>query len=321
MLDMPTLRRRVDEVLRTDEDLTAFCLDYYPEVQRRFTGQMEVNLLLTLAPERDELAQQLARYSNAICSQSGPLQEPTTDSAAPPSWRDPFAVLKAAIAALPVLKYALGVVGLAAVITIVTRGFGLDAGTATIGALIVLGLMTVLIVLAVAARQSRRLVLPALVLTWTVMGLLLSSSTLLIASFFFSWPKASSCLFKVEGCEPARGLSRALVADPPVAVGTPAAPPATSSVAIREWRIAGIVRDARHTPLAGITVSLPQLAATAQTDAHGVFRLAVSTERSGLVLLRAEKAPTAPGGKRLYRPQEVHVYLGSTELDIVLERN
>ena len=225
MIDGPALRRRLDEVLRTDADLDAFCLDSFAEVHRRFSGQMErtakINLLLQLVPERDEVLNRLERYAAALSSgvvgvpDAGKAGEPrpaeagsaeaarsTPQTAAALNWRDPFAILKAAITAVPVMKYALAVAGLAAAVAIATRGFGLDPATATVGALIVIGLMAVLIVLAVAARQSMRLVLPAMALTWAVLVLLVSSSVLLLGSFFFSWPKSTPCLFQPAQCAP-----------------------------------------------------------------------------------------------------------------------
>lgn len=119
------------------------------------------------------------------------------------NWRNPGSVLSAAVAAVPVMKYALGVAGLAAVVAIVTRGFGLDAVTATVGTLIVLALMAMLIVLAVAARQSQRLVMPAMVLTWSVLFLMLCSSSLLLLSLFFHIPRPLRCLVHDELCAPA----------------------------------------------------------------------------------------------------------------------
>lgn len=116
------------------------------------------------------------------------------------NWRSPGSVLSAAFAAVPVMRYALGVTGLAAGVALVTRGFGLDAVTATVGPLIVMGLMAVLIVLAVAARQSRRLVLPAMVLTWAVLLLTLCSSAVLLLSLFFQIPRPLRCLVHDELC-------------------------------------------------------------------------------------------------------------------------
>ncbi len=68
-LDRNQVRRRLDDVLRTDSDLNAFCLDYFPEVHRRFTIGMErtekVNLLLQLASEPDEILDNLGSDSAA----------------------------------------------------------------------------------------------------------------------------------------------------------------------------------------------------------------------------------------------------------------
>lgn len=118
-----------------------------------------------------------------------------------PNWRNPISVLSAAIAAVPVMKYALGVAGLAGVVAIATRGFGLDPPTATLGALIVMALMTVLIVLAVAARQSKHLMRQAVVLTWFFLILTLGSSALLLLSLFFQWPRPLRCLIHEEQCK------------------------------------------------------------------------------------------------------------------------
>lgn len=87
------------------------------------------------------------------------------------------------------------------------------------------------------------------------------------------------------------------------------------------WKVEGLVRDRRHKPVPGVTVSMPALATTTLTDEQGYFRLAVQTEREGLVLLRAQPRAATPGGPSRYRPHEIHVSLGSTGLDLVLEDN
>lgn len=60
------VRQQLDEVLRTDADLEAFCLDHFPDVHRRFSGRMErtdkVNLLLSLV-ERDDLVAKLREHT------------------------------------------------------------------------------------------------------------------------------------------------------------------------------------------------------------------------------------------------------------------
>lgn len=46
------VRQRLNQVLRLDSQLTAFCLDFFPEVARQFSSGMNrdqmVNLLITL---------------------------------------------------------------------------------------------------------------------------------------------------------------------------------------------------------------------------------------------------------------------------------
>lgn len=116
-------------------------------------------------------------------------------------WKNPGAVLSAAIEAVPVVKYALGVAGVAAVVAIVTKGFGLDAGTAVVGTLVVFAFMIVLLILAASARLQHHLRAPAVVLTWWVLCMVVAGSLLLFTSFFFDMPKNTRCLFYGE-CPP-----------------------------------------------------------------------------------------------------------------------
>ena len=61
------VRRQLDEVLRTDADLDAFCLDHFPAVHRRFGAGMErtakVTLLLQLVPGLDLIAARLREHA------------------------------------------------------------------------------------------------------------------------------------------------------------------------------------------------------------------------------------------------------------------
>lgn len=85
------------------------------------------------------------------------------------------------------------------------------------------------------------------------------------------------------------------------------------------WKVEGIVRDRRQKPLSGVTVSLPELDATTETSEQGHFRFVVPADHDDLVLLRIEKRKLILGDKGLPRPAEVHVSLGSTKLDVILE--
>lgn len=320
MLDTRSVRRRLDEALRTDADLDAYCLDFFPEVHSRFSSQMDrqqkLNLLLQLVPDGELLLRRLERQSDGARPRTSGR---ASGSMLRPRERSPLAVLQAAIAAVPVMKYALGVAGLAAVVAIATRGFGLDASTAVVGALIVVGLMTALIVLAVAARQSERLLGHAVVFSWTVLVLMLGSAALLLSSFFFSWPKSPPCLFKPAHCEPARAPDERTPMEPMAGPAGQSAASMKQPEGATSWKVAGLVRDARGEPLDGVTVALPLLKATTVTDAHGAFSLVIAAEHSDVVLLRAEKRPTMPDGAHHYRPREIHVHLGSTALDLTLE--
>ena len=77
MNDRIQLRRRLELALRTDADLNAFCLDFFPDVSRRFADGMEqrakVNLLLKLA-DLAEVSASLEQYTASEI----PTQEPTS---------------------------------------------------------------------------------------------------------------------------------------------------------------------------------------------------------------------------------------------------
>ena len=102
----------------------------------------------------------------------------------------PYRLLKDAVKAIPELKYALGVAGIAAVVAIVA-GFGIDFRIAVFGTLIIIGLMFVLLIFSrfAARTNSSRLLLQALILTWAFTILTIVALTLLLTSFFFSWPQ------------------------------------------------------------------------------------------------------------------------------------
>lgn len=65
MLDTRSVRLRLDESLRTDADLDAYCLDFFPQVYGRFSSQMDrqqkLNLLLHLVPDIALLIRRLDR--------------------------------------------------------------------------------------------------------------------------------------------------------------------------------------------------------------------------------------------------------------------
>ena len=113
----------------------------------------------------------------------------------------PFRILKEAIKAVPAVKYALRIAGVASVIAIVA-GFKVDYRIAVFGTIIMIALMLLLLIFSNAAspKNKRSLRLPSLALTWSFLLLIIFSATLLATSFFFSWPQELAFYFppKVE---------------------------------------------------------------------------------------------------------------------------
>jgi hypothetical protein len=101
---------------------------------------------------------------------------------------DPFKLLKDAITAVPAVRYALGVAGIAAVVAIVL-GLRLSPQVAVFGTLIVLGLMFVLVVFSrYQSQQDTKTLGPATVLVWFYAFTVMGSTVLFITSYFWSWP-------------------------------------------------------------------------------------------------------------------------------------
>jgi hypothetical protein len=101
---------------------------------------------------------------------------------------DPFRLLKDAIAAVPAVKYALGVAGIAAVVAIIL-GLRLNPQVAVFGTLIVLGLMFVLVVFSrYQSQQGTKSVGPAEVLVWFYTLAVMAGTILFMTSYFWHWP-------------------------------------------------------------------------------------------------------------------------------------
>jgi hypothetical protein len=101
---------------------------------------------------------------------------------------DPFKLLKTAIEAVPAVKYALGVAGIAAVVAIIL-GFHLNSQVAVFGTLIVIGLMFVLVVFSnLSQRPDNNLHGPATVLVWFYTVTVMASTVLFITSYFWGLP-------------------------------------------------------------------------------------------------------------------------------------
>lgn len=55
-----SLRRVIDAILLTDAELEAFCVDYFPEIQKRFSDSMERRIKVTLLLEQENRARVVA---------------------------------------------------------------------------------------------------------------------------------------------------------------------------------------------------------------------------------------------------------------------
>jgi hypothetical protein len=101
---------------------------------------------------------------------------------------NPFTLLKNAVKAVPAIKYALGVAGVASVVAIVL-GLKLKPEIAVFGSLTVIGLMFVLVVFAGFAReQTNAIMWPAKVLVWFYTIAVIVTTTLFITSYFWQSP-------------------------------------------------------------------------------------------------------------------------------------
>jgi hypothetical protein len=102
----------------------------------------------------------------------------------------PIQLLKDAIRAVPAVRYALGVAGVASVIAIIA-GFQIDYKVAVFGTIIIFGLMFILLIFSGFASSASSNVKPlALTLAWGFVVLTISASLFLLSSYFFQWPRS-----------------------------------------------------------------------------------------------------------------------------------
>jgi hypothetical protein len=106
----------------------------------------------------------------------------------PPKVPGPFDLLNEAIRKVPATKYALAVGGIIAVIAIVAS-FKINLWVATLGAVVMLVLMTVFVIFASLADQKKTLFAkPVLVFTWFSLLLIMLTALVVFSSAFWKWP-------------------------------------------------------------------------------------------------------------------------------------
>jgi len=112
-------------------------------------------------------------------------REALVDSPAPPG---PFGFLKEAIAAVPAVKYALGVGGVVSLIAII-GSFGINYRVAVIGFPIIIVMMVLLLVFAkLAGAKPQYFLGPLIALAWFSMFATIATVSLIFSGVFFKWP-------------------------------------------------------------------------------------------------------------------------------------
>ena len=112
----------------------------------------------------------------------------------------PQALLRHAVSEVPALRYAMGVGGVAAIVSIILTGWKLEPGTAVAGGLVVFIAMVALVIFSALSRTGPRLLKPlALFLAWSFLILTVAVSGLFVSCAFFDKPKALPCL--LGNCE------------------------------------------------------------------------------------------------------------------------
>jgi hypothetical protein len=130
---------------------------------------------------------------------------------------NPLTILKDAVKAVPAMKYALAVLGLVAVVAIVSL-WRVKYEVAIFGAVIILGLMVPVLVFArLTTVRPGKLVVPALVMMWSFLLLTVATAFLLFTCAFFRWPKPLIELTGKVGNGTGTGVIPTNSADPRVA--------------------------------------------------------------------------------------------------------
>jgi hypothetical protein len=115
--------------------------------------------------------------------------------------QNPPGFLRAAVHAVPAVKYALGIGGIIAVIAIVAS-FGIGFRVAIFGTVVMLVLMVVLVIFAgLAGQESSSFHAPAIVFTWFSLILFMAVAVVLFTSVFWGKPVDLRSLLGVKAAE------------------------------------------------------------------------------------------------------------------------
>lgn len=105
--------------------------------------------------------------------------------------------LRAAIKAVPSVKWALGIAGVMAALAL-GKTYFTSTVEAVVGTLAMLALMVLLVVFAAVSKAgTSALRLPSLALAWIMLALFVVSAALTVTAAFFSWPRSFADLIRV----------------------------------------------------------------------------------------------------------------------------
>jgi hypothetical protein len=138
----------------------------------------------------------------------------------------PANVLREAIKEVPQLKYALGVLGIIAAISIALT-FQRSLRVAVIGTLIMLVLMVAVVVFAALTKARGALRIAAVIMMFAFLVLIIATITLILTSVFFQWP-LDLRLWVVD--------TTAEIKPTPTPTPTPTPLPNSASMRLREGR-------------------------------------------------------------------------------------
>jgi hypothetical protein len=111
----------------------------------------------------------------------------------------PLGILRSAIEAVPAVRFALGIGGIAAVVAIALVGWKLEPQVAVFGTLVVLVFMVALVVFAAVAATGPALLQPlAIFMAWAFLIVTVAAALLFVSCAFFDKPKTLPCLLQNE---------------------------------------------------------------------------------------------------------------------------
>jgi len=222
-----------------------------------------------------------------------PISDQPTSDESQPQTINSLNILKEAIRQIPPLKYALGVVGIAAALAII-KMLITDLRVAVFGIILLLVLMTVLFIFAkltaIAAKATK---LPALTLLWFSLLFAMVTASFLFTSVFFDWPINL----------------KYIVAGGGVSVGEQS--PKSATTPAKSTYLRGIVRDFRTKQgIGGAIVEVELLPGktftTASDGGFSVENISADPGDSARILVRKERYSqrdeyvTLPGPKTIY---------------------